>query len=99
MNKHLQIKDIEQFIYKLTPSVDDPNINAYVDMFVCFLYRNQHRIACLYENNCLSVVILVSSMFSEFRNECDVLYMDVHVHISLFGPKHGHKEHNPKFYR
>lgn len=76
-NRHTKLVDANKFITQLVPVADDPDINAYVAMFIGAVYRYQHRIATDDTNEAMSVTRLLMSLFEGYRNKCDVKYVDV----------------------
>lgn len=77
MWKHEHIKDATKFINSIIPATEYHDITAYVTLFVGVFYCSQNRICTLEENMWTSEVMLVCSMFSGFRNDTEIQYVDL----------------------
>lgn len=75
--KERDVADVMKFINEMTRGCGDPDIDASASLFVGIVYQHQVWIFTLDKKSLTSIFRLVSSMFSGFRNETEICYVDL----------------------
>lgn len=75
--RYTAIVNPTSFVDEFVPKEEDPDINAYIAMFIGAVYRYQHRLATENVEDAISIRQLLLSLFEGYRNDIEVRYVHI----------------------